>query len=170
MSKAFLRESETLDEHQAKPLVSPLPPGARNYLTAAGATKLREELRRLRLDERPALAARAAHYGEAKARLELLDQRITYLQQSLIAADIVPATPGPTDVVRFGTTVVVRDAGGRQTTYRLVGVDETDPAQGAISWISPLAQALMNTRSGDRVHVVTPGGAQELTIVAIRYD
>jgi transcription elongation factor GreB len=170
MSKAFLRESDDSPESAIPLPVAMLPPGARNYLTARGADGMRRELRRLRIEQRPPLAARAAAEPDAKRELAALDQRIRYLQQSLAGAEVVTTTAGPTDVVRFGTTVVVREPDGATATYRLVGVDEADPSQGAVSWISPIAQALMNARVGDRVQFATPGGTKNLTIVEIRYD
>ncbi len=170
MSKAFLRESDHGHEPEAPPLVSPLPAGARNYLTATGAKRLREELRRLRSEQRPALVARAANDRDAKAELAALDHKIRYLQQSLLTAEIVAPTPGPTEVVRFGTSVTVEQGNAAPTRYRLVGVDEADPIHGAVSWISPLAQALMNRRVGDHVNVATPHGPTILTIVSIAYD
>jgi transcription elongation factor GreB len=139
-------------------------------MTVAGATQLREELRLLRTVERPPLAARAASDHDARIRLAAIDQRIRYLQQSLVTAEIVKERPGPSDVVRFGCTVVVREPDGTMVQYRLVGVDETDPARGAISWVSPLAQALMNGRVGTTVELSTPAGPKRLAIVAARFD
>jgi transcription elongation factor GreB len=170
MSKAFLRESDESHEPQLAAPVSPLPQGAPNYMTASGANRLREDLRRLRLEERPALLQRTEQDPEAKLHLAALDQRIRYLQQSLFSAEVVTVAAGPTDAVRFGTTVIVREPDGTMMQYRLVGVDETDPSRGAISWVSPLAQALMNARVGDQVSVTTPAGQKALTVVAIRYD
>ncbi len=170
MSKAFVRESDEMHEPRLAAPVSPLPPGSRNYVTPSGAKRLREELTHLRDLERPALALRSPEDPEAKFRLAALDHRIRYLQQSLLTAEIVPLTPGATDAVRFGTTVIVREPEGTMMQYRLVGVDETDPARGAISWVSPLAQALMNAKVGARVEVTTPAGPKTLTIAAIRYD
>ena len=166
MSKAFLRES---DESQAAEIPAPislLPPGARNYLTSAGAARLREELRNLRT-QRSALVTAAARDPEAKARLGAVDHRIRYLQQSLFSAEVIPLQSGPADTVRFGTTVVVRNRDGSVARYCLVGVDETDPSRGAISWVSPLAQALMNARKGHKVTVATPNGENVLTILDI---
>lgn len=170
MSKAFLRESDEAPESQIAAPVSPLPAGARNYVTANGASRLREELTHLRTVERPVLATRSSQDPEARMRLAALDHRIRYLQQSLLTAEVVSVAPGATDIVRFGTTVIVREPDGTMMQYRLVGVDETDPARGAISWVSPLAQALMNARVGSQVEVVTPTGPKLLTIAAIRYD
>ena len=169
MSKAFVRESDSTDLTDVPAPVSPLPPGARNYLTAAGAQRLRDELARLTAVERPPLAA-AGDDPDSKRELKALDQRIRYLQQSLSTAEIVEPPAEPDDVVRFGATVTVRDSGGEVSRYRLVGADETDPAEGAVSWLSPLAQALMNARRGDRVSFHVPAGEQALEIVAVDYE
>lgn len=170
MSKAFLRESDQADEPEVPALVSPLPPGTRNYLTAAGADRLRAELRRLRTEERPVIATRAANDPAAKPQLTALDQRVRYLQQSLFGAEIVTVTPGPADAVRFGSTVDVRDADGHPARYRIVGVDEADPDHGEISWVAPLAKALMHATVGDRVRFSTPTAVTELTVLGIRYE
>lgn len=169
MSRAFVRESDVPQLPELPPLVSPLPPGARNYLTPHGAGRLRNELARLH-EERPKLAAAPADDIDAKRELQLLDQRIRYLQESLRTADITETTPGPTDVVRFGTTVTVREATSGETRYRIVGVDETDLDRNWVSWLSPLARALMNAKTGDRVQLKAPRGTRELEVVGIEYE
>jgi transcription elongation factor GreB len=170
MSRAFVRESDVPQLPDLPPLVSPLPPGARNYLTAGGAQRLRAELARLRETERPRLAAAPADDVDAKRALQLLDQRVRYLQESLRTAEIPAITPGPTDVVRFGAAVTVRETNGAETRYRIVGVDETDVDRNDISWLSPIARALMNAKRGERVQFKAPRGTRELEIVAIEYE
>src|SRR5688572_17473180 len=170
MSRAFVRESDVPQLPELPPLVSPLPPGARNHLTAGGAQGLRDELSRLRDTERPRLAAAPADDIDAKRELQLLDQRMRYLQESLRTADVVEITPGPTDVVRFGTTVTVREANGPEMRYRIVGVDETDLDRNWVSWLSPIARALMNARAGQRIQFKTPRGMRELEIAGIEYE
>jgi transcription elongation factor GreB len=170
MSRAFVRESDFPQVSELPPLTSPLPPGAKNYLTPSGARRLRNELTRLHDQERPQLAAAPADDVDAKRELLLLDQRIRYLQESLRTADVTEVTPGPTDVVRFGTTVTVREADGTETRYRIVGVDETDLDRNWVSWLTPIARALMNARSGDRVPLKTPRHTRELEVVAIEYE
>lgn len=169
MSRAFVRESDVPQLPELPAQVSPLPPGAKNYLTAVGAQRLRTELARLMEAERPRLAAAPPEDIDAKRELQLLDQRIRYLQESLRTADITPTTSGPTEVVRFGTTVTIRERGA-ETRYRIVGVDETDLDRNWVSWLSPLARALMNARVGDRVQFKAPRGLRELQIVAIEYE
>lgn len=168
MSRAFVRESDVPQLPELPPQASPLPPGARNYLTAGGARRLRDELARLMETERPRLAAAPGDDVDAKRELQALDQRIRYLQQSLRTAEVVPAE-GPADAVRFGATVTVRDASG-DTRYRIVGVDETDLDRNWVSWLSPIARALTNARLGQRVSFRAPGGMKELEIVAIAYE
>ncbi len=173
MSRAFTREDDARDVVVPKQ-ASPLPPGARNYLTAAGAQRLRRELARLVDEDRPRLIAASAAAGSAGAdanqELQVVEHRIAYLQQSLVTAQVSPPPPRPHEVVRFGATVTVRDSGGAETTYRIVGVDETDPAKNEVSWLSPIARALLNARRGDRVPFKFPGGLTQLAITGIRYE
>ena len=170
MSRAFVRESDFPSVPELPPLASPLPPGAKNYLTPAGARQLRDELTRLHDAERPRLATARADDVDAKRELQVLDQRIRYLQESLRTADVTEVAPGPTDVVRFGTTVTVREADGTKNRYRIVGVDETNLDRNWVSWLSPIARALMNARPGDRVPLKTPRHTRELEVVAIEYE
>jgi transcription elongation factor GreB len=170
VSKAFTRESDDLPERPVLPRqASPLPPGAKNYLTTDGAARLREELERLVQVERPGLAA-LPDDGGARQQLPVLDQRIAYLRQSLNSAVVVPRPVEPEDRVRFGATVTVRERGGVETRYRIVGVDETDIDRGWVSWLSPIAKALLNARVGQRVRFKFPSGEEELEIAAIIYE
>lgn len=173
MSKAFTKEDDAGDALVPR-LVSPLPPGARNSLTPAGAARLRAELTRLIEAERPALLAVAGEPGmrgaEAQEQLPRVEQRIAYLQQSLRTAEVTPSPAPPHDVVCFGATVTVRDPRGIETSYRIVGVDEADHARGEVSWLAPIARTLLNTRRGQRVPFRFPAGATELEITGIRYE
>lgn len=170
MSRAFVRESDVPQLLDLPPLASPLPPGVKNYLTAAGAARLRAELTTLFETQRPRLATAAPEDVDAKRELQLLDQRIRYLQESLRTAEVVALPAEPSDRVRFGATVTVRDAAGAESTYRIVGVDESDLDRGHVSWLSPLARALLNARVGDRVSLHTPRGARELTIMRLVFE
>lgn len=173
MSRAFTREDDARDALLPK-RVSPLPPGTRNLLTPAGAARLRAELTGLLDQERPRLIAAAAEEGgrgaDAKEELQRADLRIAYLEQCLATADLVPPPPPPHEAVRFGATVTVRDAKGAESRYRIVGVDEADFARDEVSWLSPIARALLNARLGERVPFRFPSGQTTLEIVAIGYE
>jgi transcription elongation factor GreB len=170
MSKAFTREeNEGPDIPDLPPLSSALAPGARNYITAAGAQKLRDELQRSVEITRPLLAS-SSDDPDAKRQLARLDQRIMQLEESLQAAEIVAPPSGPSDVVRFGATVTVSESDGAETSYRIVGVDEMDLDRNWVSWMSPIAKALLNARRGQRVPFKFPSGQATLEIVDIRYE
>ena len=161
MSKAFTREDDDRPERPAAPrLPSPLPPGTRNYATPAGAHRLRAELERRLAD--PAAAGPAAPTNS--------DPRLQALQRSVQSMEIVPPPPPPHDQVRFGASVTVRDAQGVEERFRIVGVDETDAERDWISWLSPLARALLNARLGQRVRLKLPGGDRDLEVTAIAYE
>lgn len=169
MSKAFVRES---DDEPDPPVFSrqaaSLPPGAKNYLTAGGERRLREELVQLAEVERPRLAG-LNQDSETKRELQILSRRIRHLEQVLREAEVVPPG-GPEDRVRFGATVTVREQNGSESEYRLVGAEETDVEQGRVSWQSPIAKSLLNARPGERVAFDSPSGRIELEIVRLRYE
>jgi transcription elongation factor GreB len=170
MSKAFLRESDFEEPETPPPLVSLLPPGSKNYLTPRGAERLRNELTRLADVERPALG-NVAGDPELKRQLQAIDLRIRYLRDSLRTAEIVAPPTTSDDTIRFGAIVTVRDTADRsESRYRLVGVDEAEPEQGSVSWLSPIARALLNARRGDLVTFKVPAGTKELEIVSVDYD
>jgi transcription elongation factor GreB len=170
MSKAFTREDDSAPElPDLPPLTSTLAPGAKNYITPAGAGKLRDELQRLIEITRPALAD-SQDDPDAKRQLARLDQRIIQLQESLQLAEIVSAPSGPADVVRFGASVTVRESDGTETTYRIVGVDETDIDRNWVSWMSPIAKALLNGKRGERIRFKFPSGEETLEIINISYE
>ncbi len=170
MSKAFTREeNDGPDIPDLPPVVSSLPEGARNYMTTAGARKLRAELEQLMNEKRPALVA-AGVDPDAKRQLAALDQRIRQLEQSLQTAEVVAPPAGEPAVVRFGATVTVREASGEESTYRIVGVDEADPARGWVSTQAPIARALLNAELGQRVRFRFPSGEEELEVIAVRYE
>ncbi len=162
MSKAFTRE----DDSAEIPVVrkpSTLPPGAKNYITLAGERQLRGELR--------ALIKSRSQLAEDKTKLAAIDQQILQLENSLRSAVVVP--PPATeqrDQVLFGATVTVREPGGDETRYRIVGVDETDIDRDWVSWVSPIAKALLNRKLSERVRFKFPSGEKELEILAISYE
>jgi transcription elongation factor GreB len=145
-----------------------LPPGVKNYLTAGGAKKLREELDARINTERPRLAALSD--DDARRELQSVDDRIEHLQRSLHTAVIVPPPATNDDHVRFGATVTVRHRRGEESRYRIVGVDETDTDRDWISWLSPLGKALLNAQIGQRVRLKLPAGDEELEIVGVVYE
>ena len=183
MSKAFTKESDAADDLDEAEEPSPLPAGAKNYMTPHGWRRMRDELSYLVKVERPAVtnvvswAARNgdrsenADYQYGKKRLREIDRRIRYLTKRLENAEVVdPATREVTDQVFFAATVAYANAKGEETTVRIVGLDETDLANGCISWISPVARALIKAREGDSVSLATPGGREELEILEVRYE
>ncbi|HET7535450.1 MAG TPA: GreA/GreB family elongation factor [Candidatus Didemnitutus sp.] len=169
MSKAFTREDGNPEPLVLPRLVSLLPPGAKNYLTPAGAQQLRAELARLVERELPAVRALPESDEQHEQSLRL-EQRIAHLQQSLVTAEVVAPPLPPHEVVRFGATVTVRESRQGESTYRIVGVDETDLDRNWVSWLSPIARALMNARLGQRVPFKFPTGATDLEIVGIVYE
>jgi transcription elongation factor GreB len=186
MNKAFVRESET-DEDDDEPVGVPaLPAGTKNYMTPAGHKALREEFEHLIKVERPQLVqvvAWAASNGDrsengdyiyGKKKLREMDKRIRYLTKRLDNAEVVdPANQQNLDQVFFGASVTVMYLGSDEAvdvTYRIVGIDEADPASGAISWVSPLARTLLKAREGDIVKLQSPAGPREIEIVEINYE
>ncbi|HWL17486.1 MAG TPA: GreA/GreB family elongation factor [Opitutus sp.] len=167
MSKAFLRESDLGTVPEPAPLAQVLPAGARNYLTQAGAERLREELTQFVQQERPRLTG--SDDPEIRRQLKVLDQRIRYLQQSLATAEIVSPPEHNDGVVRFGASVTVEAEDGEVTKYRIVGVDEADFEDSAVSWTSPIARALLNHRRGDIVRFKAPAGERRLEILHVEY-
>ena len=185
MNKAFTREEAPDDDESDVPEASPLPAGARNYMTPGGFARLRRELDGLVTRERPGLVATVAwaagngdrsengDYIYGKKRLREIDRRIRFLVRRLDDAEVVdPAMPRDGDAasrVYFGATVTVANGAGGVRTLSIVGIDEVDTARGYISWISPMARALLKAREGDVVTLRTPGGVEELEIVEVRY-
>jgi transcription elongation factor GreB len=170
MSRAFVRESDVEQLPELPAQAAALPPGAKNYVTLSGAERLRTELTHLLEVRRPPLASAAPDDVDAKRELQAIDRRIRYLQNGLRTAEVVTPQAGSQDVVRFGATVTVHETNGVESTYRIVGVDEADAAHDWISWVSPLARALMNARIGDKVTIRAPRGAKELEVRSIAYE
>ena len=179
MSKAFVKESDSDDELEQE--VAPaLPPSGKNYITRPGYARLEAELRRLVELERPEVVktvAWAASLGDrsenadylyGKKRLREIDRRVRFLIKRLEGAEIVNSSGRDTDQVFFGATVRVKGASGEKTVT-IVGVDEVDPAHGRVSWVSPIAKALLKARAGDRVTLRTPAGEEKLEILEVTY-
>jgi transcription elongation factor GreB len=179
MSKAFVKE----DGQEPEPSEAeqpPLPPGGKNYITPAGFARLKAELARLVEVERPEVVktvAWAASLGDrsenadyiyGKRRLREIDRRVRFLIKHLEAAEVVDAAGRDSDQVFFGATVKVRSRDGERT-ITIVGVDEVDPGRGRVSWMSPIARALIKAREGDSVTVRAPGGDEQLEILEVSY-
>ena len=180
MSKAFVKEESP--EEEDVPSAPALPPGTKNYVTRRGYAQLKAELEQLVKAERPALVqvvSWAAKNGDrsengdyiyGKKRLREIDRRIRFLMKRLENAVIVdPASQENTEQVFFGATVTVCDEAGCELTFQIVGIDEADAGKGMISWISPLAKALLKAREGDTVRFQIPDGLRELDVVGICY-
>ncbi len=181
MSKAFTKETDEDDDDLDVPETA-LPRGAKNYITAAGMDRLQRELRQLRRVERPKvveIVAWAAGDGDrsengdylyGKKRLREIDRRIRFLLKRMEIAEIVDHKRQTNrEQVFFGATVTYADAEGSEKTVRIVGVDEVRHDQGEVSWISPLARALLKAQEGDFVKVRTPHGAEVVEVLEISY-
>jgi len=181
MSKVTPSEQAQDGEEDLEGVV-PIPAGAKNYLTPQGYARLKEEALRLLNQERPELVkviAWAASNGDrsenadyiyGKRRLREIDRRIRFLTKRLDIAEVIdPAAREPTDQVFFGATVTVSDENGGESTYSIVGIDEADVARGRISWVSPLARALLKRREGDEIVFKAPGGDQVLEVSRVEY-
>jgi transcription elongation factor GreB len=179
MSKAFTKETDDeveLEEPEA------LPAGIKNYMTPFGFATLQEELRHLQRDERPKvveIVSWAAGNGDrsengdylyGKKRLREIDRRSRYLTKRLESAEVVdPTLQKNLQQVFFGATVTYSDEVEQELTVTLVGVDEAELAQGKISWISPVAKALLKSRVGDSVTIRTPAGVKTIEVLEISY-
>ena len=185
MSKAFTRESDASaddddgDETAGPP---PLPPGTRNYVTPAGYARLRGELKALLDVERPKVVETvswAAKNGDrsengdylyGKKRLREIDRRIRFLTRRLELAEVAdPSVHHGSEQIFFGARVTYADAAGDERTITIKGIDEADNLAGEVSWISPVARALLRARVGDEVRLVTPKGEETLEVVEVAY-
>jgi transcription elongation factor GreB len=182
MSRAFVSESATqFQEEDVPPIKIPLPPGVKNYMTPEGAERVREELAALAGVERPRVAgtitrllAPAAfldrdELSEQRRRLREIDRRIEYLTTMLARIEVIDPLLQQADRVLFGATVTVEEQASQSKIYRIVGIDESDPSAGRISWISPVAKALLGRREGDPVVLKLPYGEKRLRIIKIEY-
>ena len=180
MSKAFVKETDDAPEPVAE--APAIPAGVKNYMTPEGHRRMQDELRRLLREERPKVVevvAWAAGNGDrsengdyiyGKKRLREIDRRIRFLSKRLESAEVVdPQRQKNRDRVFFGATVTYAAARGAERTVTIVGIDEIDLDRGQVSWISPIARALMKAQEGDVVELRTPAGTERIEIVEIRY-
>lgn len=183
MNKAFTKENDGDDDGSDDFPVPETPyPGAKNYITPAGHARLKSELKQLVERERPEVVRTvswAASNGDrsengdyiyGKRRLREIDRRVRYLMKRLEKAEVVDPRDSTADRVYFGATVVYEDRAGEERTISIVGTDEAEPSRGLVSWVSPIAQALMKAQEGDTVVLRTPVGPEELTVLDIRYQ
>jgi transcription elongation factor GreB len=183
MSKAFTREPDSAAEDDDDDIALPaLPSGAKNYLTPAGYTRLRAELLGLLDDERPKIVeivSWAAKNGDrsengdylyGKKRLREIDRRIRFLTKRLDIAEVAdPAVHFGHDQVFFGATVTYVNQRDEERTITIKGIDEVDNLAGEVSWVSPIARALLKARVGDEVQLMTPGGLEQIEVIAVNY-
>lgn len=179
MSKAFTRESDTEDEEEGLP---PLPVGSKNYITPKGYAALRAELFDLIDNERPKVVdivhwaasngdrSENGDYIYGKKRLREIDRRIRFLTKRLEIAEVTdPSVHAGKDQVFFGATVTYVEETGEERTITILGIDEADSLKGEVTWISPIARALIKAREGDVVKLVTPIGVQEVEVLRVQY-
>jgi transcription elongation factor GreB len=183
MSKAFTRETDAADdEDDGDAGLPPLPAGTRNYMTPAGYKRLRAELMQLLDAERPKMVevvSWAAKNGDrsengdylyGKKRLREIDRRIRFLTRRLDIAEVAdPSVHHGSDQIFFGATITYANEQGEERTITIKGIDEADNLQGEVSWVAPIARALLKAREGDEVSMQTPGGTQRIEVLAVCY-
>jgi transcription elongation factor GreB len=179
MSKAFTKDDQELEEIELPE--SKLPVGSKNYITPAGFDKLRSELQDLMRVKRPEVVkvvSWAAGNGDrsengdyiyGKRKLREIDKRIRFLTKRMEAAEVVDPSKQNSDKVLFGATVTVENENGKKISYRIVGIDESEPEKKFVSWISPIAKALLGSKVGDIIQFRSPKGEEELQVVEITY-
>lgn len=180
MSKAFTKETDEDPIEEDQPDTA-LPKGTKNYITPKGFEKLRSELQDLLKVKRPEVVktvAWAASNGDrsenadyiyGKRRLREIDRRIRFLTKRMDAAEVVDPAKQSSNKVLFGATVTVENESGIKITYKIVGIDESEPEKKYVSWISPIAKALFNAKVGDVVQFRSPKGDEELQIIRVAY-
>ena len=181
MNKAFTRETSSEDEDDES-LAPALPTGTKNYMTPQGYDRMRSELLQLIDDERPKVVATvhwAASNGDrsengdyiyGKKRLREIDRRIRFLTKRLELASVSdPSIHHGNEQIFFGATVTYEDLQGQATTVTILGIDEADSLKGQVSWVSPIARALLKSRVGDVVKLQTPKGVQDIEVVQVSY-
>ena len=180
MSKAFTRENDRDEDEEIGP--APAIATGKNYITPTGYLRLKSELLALMDDERPKIVETVHwaasngdrsengdyHYG--KKRLREIDRRIRFLTQRLEIAEVIdPSIHRGGDQIFFGATVNYIDGDGREQIVTIMGIDEADSANGQISWVSPVASAILKARIGDEVTLMTPSGSRTLEILRVTY-
>jgi transcription elongation factor GreB len=183
MNKAFTKEPEgDADDDEGGAGLPPLPAGTKNYMTPQGYQRLRAELLQLIDEERPKVVevvSWAAKNGDrsengdylyGKKRLREIDRRIRFLTKRLDVAEVAdPSAHHGSDQIFFGATVTYANSKGEERTITIKGIDESDSLKGEVSWISPIARALLKAREGDEVKLATPGGVETIEVLEVRY-
>jgi transcription elongation factor GreB len=179
MNNEFAGQADDDDEDGALPAI---PAGAKNYITPQGYQRIKDELFHLIDVERPEMV-RVVHWAASngdrsengdyiygKRRLREIDRRIRFLTKRLDLAEVVdPSIHHGSDQIFFGATVRYENQAGEQHTVTILGIDELDPLNGRISWVSPVARALTKARTGDSIMLRTPAGMEELQILEVLY-
>jgi transcription elongation factor GreB len=180
MNKAFTKESDSEDDDDLA--LPPIPAGTRNYLTPQGYQRLRDELLGLIDVERPKIVeivhwaasngdrSENGDYLYGKKRLREIDRRIRFLTKRLDIAEVAdPTVHHGSDQVFFGATVTYVNQDDIERTVTIKGIDEVDNLQGEVSWISPIARALLKSRVGDEIQLMTPGGLEQVEVLEVSY-
>ena len=180
MNKPFTRETSSVDEDELD--IPALPTGTKNYMTPNGYARMRAELLQLIDDERPKVVeivhwaasngdrSENGDYIYGKKRLREIDRRIRFLTKRLELASVSdPSVHHGHDQVFFGATVTYEDMQGQSTTITIMGIDEADSLNAQVSWVSPIARALLKSRVGDVVKLQTPKGTKEIEVVQVNY-
>lgn len=180
MSRAFVQETD--DDFDDVPAIKdPLPPGVRNYMTPQGAELVQRELQTLQSREYPVLLKKLSiaikhredlgkeEHANMRRRLREMERRIEYLDVMLNKLEVVDPGMQEPDQVRFGARVCVLENNREEKWYQIVGIDESDPSDGRISWISPLARALLSKKAGETIRLDLPGGEKTYRIIKIEY-
>lgn len=180
MSKAFTKETDGADDDEL--VLPPLPLGGKNYITPAGFSRLRSELFELIDNERPKIVdivhwaasngdrSENGDYLYGKKRLREIDRRIRFLTKRLEIAEVVdPTIHYGSDQVFFGATVTYVDQHDNCSVVTIMGIDEADSATSQVSWVSPVARALLKAHVGDEIQLPTPGGVRYLVILDVAY-
>lgn len=180
MSKAFTKENDEAEDEPDD--IDSSVPGGKNYITPQGLDKLRSELKKLLDTERPEvvrIVSWAASNGDrsengdyiyGKRRLREIDRRLRFLTKRIELAEVVDPEQKKSSTISFGATVLLLDENQKKKKYSIVGVDETDVSNGRISWVSPMAKALLQSKVGDIVTLRTPKGEEELEVLEVRYE
>ena len=181
MSKAFTREVNSEDDDEDEGLAA-IPSGSKNYITPQGYARMRTELLALIDDERPKVVeivhwaasngdrSENGDYIYGKKRLREIDRRIRFLTKRLELASVTdPAVHFGSDQVFFGATVTYEDEQGNAKTITILGIDEADSLNGQVSWVSPIARALLKSKVGDVVRLQTPAGMQDIEVMQVAY-